>query len=171
MFREIAQIVLAIQLSSSHLPISRTEQLAKSIKNGSEFAGVDPFIIVAIATHESGWNERTISDDGEDLGLLQIRGKFYGGKNEWLLSGENNIRVGSYIIKKDIEFCEKQLKRAPSEDEWLSCYAGQCTNPAHWCKPTSLTKQFVAYEKCLENAVSDIEQESAVDCKKKIYHY
>ena len=166
MFRETAQIVLAIQLSSPSLPIKRAEQLAATMQKNADIVNIDPLIIVAIAEHESEFYESKISQDGFDYGLMQIRALHYGGKPEWLLWGENNIRVGSYIMKKDIEFCEKHLGYAPAADQWLSCYAGQCTTPDHWCKSTKLTRQFTDYASCLERAVSDIEQESSVDCRK-----
>lgn len=166
MFREIAQIALAIQLSSSHIPVKRAEQLAATIQKNAEIADIDPLITVSIITHESDWFPSRVSVDGKDWGLLQLRGEYYGGKNEWLLNPDNNIRVGSYIMRKDIDFCTKHLKREPTTPEWLSLYTGECKNSMCWCHPTPIAKQFSEYEQCLERAVSDIEEESSVDCRK-----
>lgn len=166
MFREIAQIVLAIQLSAGpHYPSVRARQLATTIQHQSDAIGIDPMVEVAIIAHESQWRERIISPDNEDYGLMQVRARHYGGLDQWLLQGEHNIAVGSYIIKLDIDLCRKHLGREPETQEWMSCYQGSCTTKSHWCKPTKLTKTVEDYSQCLIDATSsDAETKSTAAC-------
>ena len=160
MFREIAQIILAIQLSTSHLLPVRAQSFAQVMQKDAVKIGIDPFLFVAIAAHESHFNELAISKDGEDYGLLQIRAKYIKYNPNWLLTGENNINVGSYLITKDIEYCQKILHREPTTQEWLSVFQGSPS--AYKCKPTKMTKQFEDYAVCLDNnIVNNLPQ----DCK------
>lgn len=149
MLREIAQIILAIHLSSPKLPVARANSFAHVMQTEAVKADVDPIVMVAIAQHESQFNERAISSDGLDVGLMQVRARHYGGQEQWLLNGENNIRVASYIILKSIEYCRGHLHREPTTEEWLSIYQGS----GFKCKPTKLTKQFVDYADCLTQKV------------------
>lgn len=165
MFREIAQIVLAIQLSSSHVPTHRVEQLATVIQQQSERVDIDPIIEVAIITHESQWNERAISGDHEDFGLMQVRARYHGpNATKWLLNGEANIRVGSDIIKSSKEVCRKILHREPTIQEWMSVYQGAVPS----CKPTKLTQQVEDYANCLAAEMDplSLESELGFNCKK-----
>lgn len=118
MFREIAQIILAIQLSASTVSAPHAEQLAKVIQHQSDQIDVDPMIEVAIITHESQWNERAISGDGEDVGLMQVRARYHGANaRTWLLNPELNIKVGSDIIRRSKDFCTNYLHRKPTTQE------------------------------------------------------
>lgn len=151
MVRELLQILLSIQLSTHAIPQVREAALAHHIQQRAEYAGVDPFIVVAIITHESQWNERSISTDGMDYGLMQVRAAHYGADSNYLLVGESNINVGTYIIKKSIEYCRIKLGREPSTQEWLSVYQG--SYKGYHCKPTKLTAQFESYALCLQDVV------------------
>src|SRR5271154_4139834 len=165
MFREIAQIILAIQLSSPSLSTHRVEQLATVIQQQSDKVDVDPLIEVAIITHESQWNERAISGDREDIGLMQVRARYHGpNARQWLLNGEANIRVGSGVIGSSKDFCRKYLHREPTTQEWLSVYQGALPS----CKPTKLTQQFEDYAMCLQAELDplSVENEMGLDCKK-----
>jgi Transglycosylase SLT domain len=165
MFREIAQIVLAIQLSSSHVPTHRAEQLAKVIQQQSEKIDIDPIIEVAIITHESQFNERAISGDQEDYGLMQIRAKYHGpNARQWLLNGEANIRTGSDVIRASRDFCRKYLHREPTIQEWMAAYQGSVPT----CRPTRLTQQVEDYANCLVAELDSLSLESELgfNCKK-----
>ena len=151
MYRELMQIILAIKLSSPSLPDSRAESFAKVMQKDAVKEDIDPFLFVAIAEHESQFNELIISQNGEDFGLLQIRARHYGGNSSYLLIGENNINVGSYIIRKDKEYCERKLGREPTTQEWLSVYQGSPS--AYKCKPTKMTNDVETYAMCLENNI------------------
>jgi hypothetical protein len=151
MFREIAQILLAIQLSTSNMPAVREAQLAKVISQQAEVVGVDPLLFVSVISHESLWDEHAVSKDGLDIGLMQIRVQHVGGNTNYLFYGENNIRVGGYLMKKDMEFCRKKLGREPSLQEWLSVYQG--SRPS--CKPSRLTKRVEDNMLCLQKALEN----------------
>ena len=151
MFRELFHILMSIQLSTHNIPVKRQEMLAKYIQQRAEYADVDPFVITAIITHESQWNEHAVSADGKDIGLMQIRVANVGNDTNYLFYGENNIRVGTEIIKKDIDYCRNKLKREPTTQEWLSVYQGSPSG--YKCRPTKLTKLFEDYSICLKDVV------------------
>jgi len=163
MYRELAQIILAIQLSAPSLPQIKVEQFAPVIQKDAMKVEVDPLIFVSIILHESGFNEGLVSRDGLDEGLMQIRAANFGNNKIGLLVGTFNIDVGAYSIKINKEFCAKHLKRQPSNQEWLSCYQGSCNSFAHMCKPTRLTKQFEDYELCLQY---EVEHNTNAHCRK-----
>jgi hypothetical protein len=165
MFREIAQIVLAIQLSSSHVPTHRAEQLAEVIQQQSEKIDIDPIIEVAIITHESQWHEHAVSSDKEDYGLMQVRARYHGKTaTSWLLNGEANIRAGSDVIRASREFCRKFLHREPTTQEWMGAYQGSVPT----CRPTRLTQQVEDYANCLVAELDplSLESELGFNCKK-----
>jgi Transglycosylase SLT domain len=151
MFREAAQILLAIQLSAPHStpPEPRLTVLATSIQQQADTVGVDPFVFVAIIAHESQWRERAISGDGLDYGLMQVRRLYYGASPNLLLNGEINIKAGAYVIKKSIDFCRTYLKREPTTAEWMSVYQG---NPRS-CRVSRLSKKVTDFGLCLQQNV------------------
>jgi Transglycosylase SLT domain len=151
MWREIVEILMAINLSTHSVPEVRRAALATVIQDRANYADVDPYIFVAIITHESQWAERAISGDGLDYGLMQVRSINYGGDAKYLLTGEGNIKVGAYVIKRSIEFCRGWLHREPTTQEWLSVYQGS----RRACHPTKLTKKFEDYAKCVQANVED----------------
>lgn len=151
MFREAAQILLAMTLSAPHStpPEPRATQLATAIQQEADNVGVDPFVFVAIIAHESQWRERAISGDGLDYGLMQVRHLYYGANRNLLLNGENNIKAGAYVIKKSVEFCRKFLGREPTTAEWMSVYQG---NPRS-CRVSRLSKKVADFGECLRQNV------------------
>jgi hypothetical protein len=167
MIRELAQIIFAIHMSLSPFrPVSdaKVKQFATEIQKSAETTQVDPLIYVAIITHESGWDERAISQDGEDYGLMQVRGRHYnGGKHpEWLLNPHVNLMAGSYVIQKSTDFCRRYLKREPTLQEWMSVYQGSLPS----CKRSKLTKIVEDYYMCLvQNVEKDPEDGPAMDCQ------
>jgi transglycosylase-like protein with SLT domain len=151
MFREIVQLLLAIQLSAPHAtpPDVRLNAFATTIQEQAQAVDVDPFIFVAIIAHESQWNERAISGDGLDYGLMQVRHLYYGNSPKLLLNGETNIKAGAYVIKKAKEFCRNYLKREPTDAEWMSVYQGDPRS----CRATRLAKKVVNFSLCLQQNV------------------
>lgn len=151
MFREIAQLLMAIQFSAPHAtpPDVRLNAFATTIQQEADKVGVDPFIFVAIIAHESQWNERAISEDGLDYGLMQVRKLYYGASPNLLLNGESNIKAGAVVIKKSIEFCRGFLKREPTTAEWMSVYQG---NPRS-CRESRLAKKVTNFGLCLQQNV------------------
>ena len=111
------------------------------------------------------FNERAISSNREDWGLMQIRARYYGAPAQQLLNGEHNIKVGSFVINKSIEYCRKHLHREPITEEWLSIYQGSGK-----CKPTKLSKQVVDYANCLAEATrQDAQNTGALNCRDIYY--
>ena len=153
MFREIAQLLMAIQMSAPHAtpPDVRAAAFANVIQEQAQAVDEDPFIFVAIIAHESQWGERAISEDGLDYGLMQVRHLYYGSNPKLLLNGENNIRAGAYVIKKAKEFCRKYLKREPTTVEWMSVYQGHPRS----CRPNRLAKKVVDFSLCLKANVDE----------------
>jgi hypothetical protein len=145
----LSYILYAILMIQSGMSEAQAQSYATTISIEAEKAEVSPLVMIGIIQHESEFKARAISKDGEDYGLLQIRARNYGGNKEWLLNATHNIRVGAYLIKKDIEFCERILHRKPLYQEWMACYTGSCTDPQHYCKPTHLTQVFEDYLSCL----------------------
>lgn len=166
MFREIAQIILAIQLSTtSPVPASRINSWAHVIQQQAVKIDVDPVEIVAIIAHESQFHERAISQDHEDYGLMQVRARYYGPWHNALLNGEHNIRVGAYVIGLSKDICRKKFGREPTTQEWLAGYQG---SPI--CKPTKLTKLVNDFAQCLSYRV-DFKDIFIADCRKLYWPY
>lgn len=165
---DLATIALAINLSSPKLLPSRVQVYSKTIAAQSAKLEIDPLIIIAIIKHESHWVQGLISRDGEDYGLMQVRSRYSTTPPERLLLGENNIIVGTYMIKSSQHFCEKRKGQKPSTQEWLACYQGSCTGPGHMCKPTRMTSVVEQYAQCLRDAIN--ERMSNFDCD-LIYKY
>lgn len=167
MLREIAQIVFAIHMSlapQQHFTEKQIKYYAAEIQQAAEKADVDPLLYVSIITHESQWNERAISADHEDYGLMQVRARYYNGGThpEWLLNPHYNIMIGTHIINGAREFCRKFLKREPTLQEWMSVYQG--SKPS--CKPTKLSKIVEDYYQCLVDRVDvDVEDNLFMNCR------
>jgi len=170
MLRTLAQIAFVISLSAPKLPSVQVNQFAEVIQTQAEKNDIEALMFVAIIQHESLFNERALSKDGQDFGLMQIRSSHFGGNNNAnnarLLIGIENIKVGAYSIKLNKEFCEHWLGRTPETEEWLACYTGSCKATRNFCKPTKLTKQFSDYEKCLEK---EVDTGMSEDCGKIYY--
>lgn len=148
MIKELAQIILAIKLSTASLPDKSVHRYAEVIQKQAEFNGVDPAAIIAIITHESQWRSWVISSDHEDYGFMQIRARYYKGSINSLLNGEHNIKIGAFLMKANKDFCRKKLNREPSFQEWMAGYTGS------WgCKPNYLTSVMDRYKNCIENDV------------------
>jgi Transglycosylase SLT domain len=147
-----AYLYLTIGLLHPKMPEVMLVNYSNAITQQAETLQVDPLLFVAIIEHESRFDPRAISQDTFDMGLMQVRHKYYGGKQEWLLDGVTNIKAGATIIRKSIEFCRKLLKREPTTQEWLSVYQGSIPS----CKPTNLTKQVDNYAVCLQQDLSNV---------------
>jgi uracil-DNA glycosylase len=145
MVRELAQIILAIQLSSPQMPSNMAEAYAKIIKTRSEQSDidVDPLLVISVIAHESRWNPNAQSSDHQDLGLMQIRASNYGGNRNDLFNPLININAGTYIMMKGRAFCRKKLQREPLNIEFMALYAGESF--AHLCQPTNFSRwnQFI----------------------------
>jgi Transglycosylase SLT domain len=164
MIRALTQIVLAIQLSSPHMPTVQAEAYAKLIKKRSEQVDADPLLVISVIAHESRWNPNAVSKDGADVGLMQIRASNYGGPRNDLFNPEININAGTDIMNKARDYCRKKLKREPRNEEYMALYAGESF--AHLCEPTNFSRWFEGYRTCLERETTTGEQG---DCRKLLH--
>lgn len=155
---------LAIRLIMPNMPNASAQAYTDIINQEAEKLDISPLVIVGIIKHESGFDAKAISPDGEDYGLMQVRARYYGGDRTALLNPVVNIRAGSHIIKEDINMCRKFLHREPEYQEWLACYTGSCVNAAHMCKPTRLTQVFEDYLVCLTADI--LTGQSKTQCQK-----
>jgi hypothetical protein len=167
MFREVAQIVMAIHLSAPNLPDVDANRFAVAFQQKAVEDDQDPFSGVAIATHESQFRERAISGDRLDWGLMQVRRTAALWHTD-LLNGVVNIGVGMYILKINKEMCARVLKREPTFPEYLSCYEGYCRSPAVMCRSTTMSIQHEKYRACLEN---DVLNGGTENCRKIFWSY
>jgi hypothetical protein len=122
----------------------------------------DPLTGVAMIFHESSFNPRAVSRNGEDYGLAQIRARFIGGckhtqspvanptpecrqEKERLLDPEENIRVMAELITRHRAFCRKKVGTTAFA-RWLASYQGR--NDARlkrWCKPGPGTWKIIEF--------------------------
>jgi hypothetical protein len=160
---DLATISLAINLSSPKLLTSKVKSYSQVIHNQSEKLNINPLIVIAIIKHESRWTQSLISLDGEDYGLMQVRARFTRTPKDRLLWGEDNIFVGTYMIKSSEHYCTKFLGRKPSTQEWLSCYQGSCTTPSHICKSTKMAAVVEQYAQCIQYSLEDLRCEFNCD--------
>lgn len=163
---DITAIILALQLSAPGLNVKTNYYYAKTIYRQQVKLGVDPLDTIAIAAHESHWNQTLVSPDYEDWGLMQVRSRFVGMPAAYLLDGATNIRVGTSFIVSAQNFCEKELKREPTKQEWLSTYQGSKRR----CKSTNLAFKVESYAKCIYDSLLD---QTSYNCWKiyKSYKY
>lgn len=149
----LSDIVLALNLASPHMPVNVATWYASVIQERERKIHIDPLIEISIATHESKWNSRLISSDGEDYGLMQVRAKYCSSPPENLLNGGTNLYIGANIMRNNYNYCYKKLGREPETQEWLSCFQGTCKTPATTCKPTKLTAPIEKYAECLRDSL------------------
>lgn len=162
MFRPLAIIVSAILLSRPELAREEAEVFAKVVQAEAKTRGFDPLTMVAIVHNESGWRPETVSSNGEDYGLGQIRARFVGAcKNDSdplgspseacqavkrsLLEAESNLRVMAQLITDNRKLC---LEKAKSQalPRWLASYQGlNFPKQKRWCVPGDKTWKVIKY--------------------------
>ena len=129
----VMMIAVAIGVCRPSLPLPKRITYANIIMTSTPGV-VDPFVVVALVDHESGWIETAISKDGKDYGLGQVRRKFIP-KIEWakLLDGEFNLRKTISILEMWRNICKVQVK-VESTEVILAGYAGH-SKPKQgvWC--------------------------------------
>ena len=78
MLRPLDVIVAAILLARPDIAEDEAVRHAKVLREVAREHAFDPLTGVAIIRHESGWQSQTISANGEDYGLAQIRARYIG---------------------------------------------------------------------------------------------
>ncbi|MBN2192808.1 MAG: transglycosylase SLT domain-containing protein [Polyangiaceae bacterium] len=166
MVRPLFVVVAAILLSQPELPRDEAARYAHVLIEEAKARDFDPFTIIAIIHHESGWNPAAISRSGEDYGLGQIRARYVGAckrdldplrapsaacraEKTRLLDGEENIRTMAELVTRHRELCKEKTGSA-SLPRWLASYQGRnYPKQRRWCQPGDGTWKVVNYRKWL----------------------
>jgi hypothetical protein len=168
MYRELAQIAIAIQLSGPHLSMHSVNRFAPVIQHEAEVHNIDPFVFIAYIDRESQWSERVISKDGFDYGLCQVRAMFHAGDHpNSLLIGENNIRACTSVILASQKLCRDYLGREPEFQEYSKCFIGACKGD-RTCRPNRATYAEEQYLGCIAEQV--IQGVCREDCHQIFMH-
>src|SRR5690606_21380244 len=78
MLREIAVIVAAIQFAEPTVSDENALVMARALQQQATAHDFDPLTGVSLIAHESRFNPKAISKNGEDYGLAQIRARYIG---------------------------------------------------------------------------------------------
>lgn len=79
----ILSCMFAFSMLPWHHPDARPQQVCEAIEFFSEAQEVDPYLMAAIAWHESTWVPDLVSHDREDFGPMQVRVRVATG-NRWV---------------------------------------------------------------------------------------
>ncbi|MFO0761169.1 MAG: hypothetical protein U0359_32120 [Byssovorax sp.] len=166
MIRSIAMLVSAILLSRPGMPKDQATRYAVTLNEVGKSHDFDPLLAVAIIHFESHFYPASVSADGEDYGLGQVRARFIGACRDdvdpvhdpseeckaaqaSLLDGQVNIRHMASIIAANRTFCKEKTGKGQAP-QWLAGYQGY-NDPDHerWCKPGEKTTRVLAYHQDL----------------------
>lgn len=166
MLRPLAVIIAGILLAQPSLPKEDAERFARVLRDEARERGFDPLTGVAIIQLESGWMAETISENGEDYGLAQIRARYVGAckrdpdplrapgpecraVKESLLDAEANIRQMGRLITLNRKLCREKTGSA-TLPRWLASYQGR-NDPkrGRWCRPGEGTWKVIRYREAL----------------------
>lgn len=162
MVRSIAAIVMAIQLSQPKVAPEDAQRFAVALHEQAKDHDFDPLMGVAMIFHESSFNPRAVSKNGEDWGLAQIRARHIGdckkskspvrnptpecqAQKQRLLEPEENIRVMAELINWHRRLCRTKIgtQTAP---HWLASYQGRNNiREQRWCEPAPATWKIIQF--------------------------
>jgi hypothetical protein len=176
--RPIAVLVAAILMTRPAMPKQELRRYATVLNEVAAQKSFDPLLAVAVIHFESGWLPATISADGEDYGLGQVRARYLSScrgdedplnapsegcqraKTE-LLDGVTNIRRMGWIIGANMEFC-KAKTGSPSPEHWLSGYQGYGDlERGKFCIPGEKTYRVLSYYDELVNKLAPTKKSKA----------
>jgi hypothetical protein len=168
--RPLDVIVAAILLSRPDMAEDEALRHARVLREVARDHAFDPLTGVAIVRHESGWQSATISKNGEDYGLAQIRARYIGACRDdadplrhpskecqavkhSLLDPETNLRTMGELIAEHRTLCRKKTGSAALH-RWLASYQGRnYPRRKRWCQPGTKTWAVVRYRTWLERQV------------------
>jgi hypothetical protein len=160
--RSIPIIVAAIQLSQPKVTPDDATRFATALHEQARVHKFDPLTGVAMIFHESRFNPRAVSKNGEDWGLAQIRARHVGeckknsnpvrnptpeckAQKQRLLEPEENIRVMAELITMHRQICRAKIK-SNALPHWLASYQGRnSVREQRWCTPAPATWKLIAY--------------------------
>lgn len=166
MLRSIPAIIAAIQISQPRVNDEDAHRFATALQEQAKVHDFDPLTGVAMIFHESSFNPRAVSKNGEDYGLAQIRARFIGAckssampvqnptqdcrrEKERLLDPEENIRVMAELITRHRKFCRQKVGTTAFA-RWLASYQGRNdARKKRWCKPGPGTFKLIEYRRSL----------------------
>ena len=162
MLRTIPAIVMAIQLSQPKVTPEDAERFALALQEQAQVHEFDPLMGVSMIFHESSFNPRAVSSNGEDWGLAQIRARHIGdcrksknpirrptpecqAQKERLLEPEENIRVMAELITYHRKVCRRKVGNE-GVPRWLASYQGRNNiRERRWCAPAPATWKIIAF--------------------------
>jgi hypothetical protein len=168
MFRTIAIIAAAIEVSQPKIEDEAKQAYAQALQQEAHAHDFDPLTGVSIIHFESNFNPKAISRSGEDYGLAQIRARYIGAckkdanpkdapgpacrqVKDQLLDGVENIRVMADLITQNRAFCMKKVG-SNQFARWLASYQGRNNvRKKQWCKPGDGTYKVIRYRTTLLN--------------------
>jgi transglycosylase-like protein with SLT domain len=160
--RSIPAIAMAIQLSQPKVTPEDAQRFAAALHEQAAEHDFDPLTGVAMIFHESSFNPRAVSTNGEDWGLAQIRARHIGScqeskspvrnptpecqrQKEALLEPEENIRVMAELITKHRNLCREKVG-TNDLPRWLASYQGRNNiREQRWCTPAPATWKIIAF--------------------------
>jgi len=164
--RALPLILAAIELSQPQLPAKDAEVIATALQEKAQEHDFDPLTGVSIIFHESRFDAKAVSTNGEDYGLAQIRARYIGACKDdedplrrpsaacrevkrKLLQPEYNIEVMAELITRNRKYCKKKVGSALFA-RWLASYQGR-NNPRkkRFCKPGQGTWDVIEYRRHL----------------------
>lgn len=151
-------------LSRPSMPKAEATRYATVLNEVAKAHDFDPLMAVAIVHHETRWLPSLISEDGEDYGLGQVRGRFLSACREdadpvgapsdackaakqALLDGATNLRHVGAVIAANRDLCKEKNKRGTVKAaEWLAGYQGYNHPDKNvFCKPGPKTWTVLGY--------------------------
>jgi len=159
-------ILAAIHLSQPEIDPDRAQVIAKALQHEAKEHDFDPLTGVSIIFHESRFEPRVVSENGEDYGLAQIRARYIGAckgtedplkrptaacrlEKERLLDPVYNIQVMAELIDQNRAFCKSKVGSAEFA-RWLASYQGRnYPKQKRWCQPGEGTWKVINYRKHL----------------------
>lgn len=169
--RSLTVIVWAISMARPSISESEATRYAKALQRAAKSHHFDPLTAVAIIQQESGFEANSVSPDGEDFGLGQIRARYLGAckldedpvskpsaecqaLKQRLLEPEANIEAMAELIAQNRQFCVKKTGSALLH-QWLASYQGRnYPDQRRWCKPGDKTWTVIRYRQRLLKELS-----------------
>lgn len=146
-----AALSAVLQFVAPHLGEDVNKNYTHIVLTESRKRSIDPLLVVALVEHESHWRAGAISEDGEDFGLGQIRGRYepacvkefdpVGDPSTPCEEARMRLLDGSYNLKRTIatlaenrKLCRRILKQKVSQASVLASYGGMNNPDAQvWC--------------------------------------
>jgi len=134
--RSMKQVAHAIEVSRPSMEAGKRSSMARLVIDVAKAHNFDPLSAWAIIDHESRWNPKAISADGQDIGLAQIRYTVHRPcvedreseaceeVKERLLDPAVNIRTMAGAITAWRKLCTEKMGKAPNMRDWLAGYGG-----------------------------------------------